>query len=531
MNSGLSSRRFKHGAISTVLTVFVIAAVILFNSVFSALAAKFMWYTDLTPEEIYTLSDSAIEAVKEIKTDVTVLFCDDPDNLAENDYLFYVYNTARNLAELNANIHVETVNILRNPTAVNRFKTTSKSNIYTTNIIVYSGTEYRIYSYEAMYGYNDTSTTPWTYNGENKLITGMLAVTMAKAPIACVTNNHGEPFTTKEALLATPLGNLLYDAGYEVQLLNLATEEIPADCRMLVVYDPQEDFLVRDNISEVSEIEKLDKFLDGANALMLFVDPTTPVLPHFEEYLVEWGIEFDRFKAPDGLVSGTTVKEPLENSLTGDGFSVVAKYAEMGVGASMHSVLRKNEVYPLAVFRNVMPINFTYDPVRFGTVEDDPSYDKYKNYIYGSYEANGISRSIYNVFTSSENASVVVGGNEVGYANSNSLYNLMTVTRESHGVGDSFEHTHVIACGSTEFLSPEVIYNNAYANSDVMLGAFRSMGHELVVVDIDHKPFASLEISSITAATANRYTAVLIVIPAVFALGCGIFVLVRRKNA
>jgi hypothetical protein len=80
-------------------------------------------------------------------------------------------------------------------------------------------------------------------------------------------------------------------------------------------------------------------------------------------------------------------------------------------------------------------------------------------------------------------------------------------------------------------LSPEVIYNNAYANSDVMLATFRSMGHELVVVDIDHKPFASLEISSITAAAANRYTAVLIVIPAVFALGCGIFVLVRRKNA
>ncbi len=530
MSKGISSRRFKHGAISTVLTCFVIAAVILFNAIFSALASKFMWYTDLTPEEIYTLSDSAIEAVKEIKSDVTILFCDDPDNLAENDYLFYVYNTALNLAQINEYIHVETVNILRNPTAVNRFKTTSKSNIYTTNIIVYSGPEYRIYSYEAMYGYNDKS-TPWTYNGENKLITGMLAVTMAQAPIACITNNHGEPFGTLDDVMAMPLGNLLYDAGYNVQLLNLATENIPDDCRMLVVYDPQEDFLVKDKVSDISEIEKLDKFLDGANALMLFVDPTTPVMPNFEEYLVEWGIEFDRYKAVDGLVSGTTVKEPLENSLTGDGFSVVAQYAEMGVGASMHSVLRKNEVYPLAVFRNVMPINFTYDLVRFGTVEDDTSYDAYKNYIYGSYEANGISRSIYNVFTSSEDASVVVGGNEVGYANSNSLYNLMTVTRESHGVGESFEHTHVIACGSTEFLTPEVVYNNAYANSDVMLGAFRSMGHEVVVVDIDHKPFATVEMSSITAAAANRYTAVLIALPILLATCCGGYVLIRRKNA
>ena len=530
MGKGMSSRRFKYGAISTVLTCLVIVAVILVNAIFSALASKFMWYTDLTPEEIYTISDKAKIAVDQIKSDVTVLFCDDPDNIAENEYLFYVYNTALNLAELNEHIHVETVNILRNPTAVNRFKTTSKSNIYTTNIIVYSGVEYRIYSYEAMYGYSDTTNAPWTYNGENKLITGMLAVTLAQAPVACVTNNHGEPFGNEKDLLSSPLGNLLYDAGYDVKLLNLATEEIPADCRMIVVYDPREDFLVKDNVSEISEIEKLDKFLNGTNALMLFVDPTTPVLPNFEEYLVEWGIEFDRYKAPDGLVSGTTVKEPLENSLTGDGFSVIAQYAEMGVGASIHSVLRKNEVYPLAVFRNVMPINFTYDLVRFGTVEDDKSYDKYKNYMYGSYEENGVSRTIYDAFTASENASVVVGGNEVGYASANSKYNLMTVTRESHNVGEDFDHTHVIACGSTEFLSPDVIYNNAYANSDVMLGTFRAMGHELVVIDVDHKPFATVEMSSLTAAASNRYTVVLIALPIVLSVGCGLFVLVRRKN-
>lgn len=531
MRNSTTSRRFKYGALSTVLTCVVIIAVILFNAVFSALAAKFIWYTDLTPEEIYTLSEKAIEAAKEIKTDVTVLFCDDPDNIAENIYLFYVYNTALGLAEINENIHVETVNIWRNPTAVNKYKTTSKSNIYSTSIIIHSGPEYRIYSYEAMYGYSDKSSTPWTYNGENKLITGMLAVTMAQAPIACVTNNHGEPFASHEALLASPLGSLLYDAGYNVQLLDLAASEIPEECRMLVIYDPTEDLLVKDGVSEISEVEKLDKYLDSTNALMVFVDPTTPTLPHLEEYLVEWGIEFDRHKSADGSIVGNTVKEPLENSLTNDGFSVIATYAEQGVGASIHSILRKNGVYPLAVFRNTMPINFTYDLVRYVGNEEDESDDEFETYIYGNYDANGINRTIYNVFTSSASASLVANGTEVGFADANKLFNLMTVTRENRSVGATFDYSYVLACGSTEFLSADVIYNNAYANSDVMLATLRSLGHELVIVDIDHKPFTSLEMSSITAAAANRYTVALIAIPVICTVGCGLFVIVRRKYA
>jgi hypothetical protein len=56
------------------------------------------------------------------------------------------------------------------------------------------------------------------------------------------------------------------------------------------------------------------------------------------------------------------------------------------------------------------------------------------------------------------------------------------------------------------------------------------MGHELVVVDVDHKPFATVEMSSLTAAASNRYTVVLIALPIVLSIGCGLFVLVRRKN-
>ena len=50
MNKTVLSRRFRYGGAAFALTAVIIAAVILFNWLFSALAQKLLWYTDLTPE-------------------------------------------------------------------------------------------------------------------------------------------------------------------------------------------------------------------------------------------------------------------------------------------------------------------------------------------------------------------------------------------------------------------------------------------------------------------------------------------------
>ena len=50
--------------------------------------------------------------------------------------------------------------------------------------------------------------------------------------------------------------------------LNLAADEIPEDCRLIVVFDPTSDFMVNDGISDVDEIEKLDKFLAENNIFL-----------------------------------------------------------------------------------------------------------------------------------------------------------------------------------------------------------------------------------------------------------------------
>ena len=90
--------------------------------------------------------------------------------------------------------------------------------------------------------------------------------------------------------------------------------------------------------------------------------------------------------------------------------------------------------------------------------------------------------------------------------------------------------SYVLACGSTEFVSKELMESNAYGNTDLLLSALRTMGQEPVPVGITFKAFADKTIDTITTAESTQYTVILTVIPPVVALIAGIFVIVRRKN-
>ena len=536
MNKGsfLNSRKFRHGSTAAILTAFVIAVIVIINIIFTALAQKYMWYTDMTTEKLYTLSEEAIELMdssfKKVEAErgedikVEIIFCDEKDNLMAETTQRYVLETALQLqTEFPDVIDVKFIDVWTNPSAVDRFRNNAHSNIYSTNVIVSSGTEFRVYALNAFYVFSDAdSTTPWSYNGEKKLASGILACIQAESPIACFTMNHGEGFYDYEILY------LLEDAGYEVQTIDLATQEIPADCRMIITYNPKSDFLVKDKVSDISEIAKLDAYLDATNAYMVFVDPQTPVLTNLEEYLEEWGIVFDRTTDLAGDTYSYTLKDTSQ-ALTTDGYTIVADYTTGGLGASVTTDMRAVGYPPKVIFQNTMSISYAknYTPVLYED-EDDAT----KNFWYGTYYSNGVSRSIYDVFLSSANAEAYANGELVENATSIDPFKLMTITRESRMVDNTnADYSYVLACGSTQFASQDMLQSAVYGNTDVLLSALRSMGKELVTVGLEHKPFASTDIDTITVSQANQYTIVLTVVPAVVIFGFGIFVMVRRKYA
>ena len=497
--SFMHSRKFRYGSVSVALTAAFIAAIILINVVFTALSQKFMWYVDMTSEELYTISEATWAALEDVDDEVKIIFCSDPDTLQATEELRIVYNTALQLQERMPNIKVETVNIIDNRSAVQKY-TSMGSSIKTYSVIVESGTEFRVLAVQAFYTFSDTtSTEPWAYSGERKFVSTILSVTQADAPIACITNTHGEGMYDM-SLLAT-----IEEAGYKIQSIDLAAEEIPEDCRLLLVFNPQTDFQVKDGVSDVSEIEKIDRFLDGNNSMMVFMDPNTPEAPHFEEYLEEWGIVFNRELVKDS-----------ENSVSTNGYSVIGTYTtDEGLGASVHKELRNTRsVAPKTIF------------IETGHVSYAPGYS-----TAGVYSSNGIDRTISDIFVSSATAEAYANGKKVSSATELEPYRLMTITNEMRIVDNEAYQSFVVFCPSTKYAISSLLQSNTYGNNDLINALFRAVGKEYVPAEIPRKPFAQLSIEGLATADANTYTAVLVVVPTVIVFGIGLVVIVRRKYA
>ena len=572
--------QFRHGSVAIAITVLVVVAVVLLNVGATALTRGKLIFGDLTSESVYTLNaettfllDQTFETVEQTRAasgeedvKVEIIFCADPDILTKNTLMRYVYYTARSLAEKYPKIiSVRTVDVWSNPSIVDAYRTNSYSSIYQSNVIVASGSEYRVLSLKSFYTYSaETDTEPWAYSGERIFTRAIIAVTKAEAPICGITVNHGEPFgegfadadgnQRYEGLLETVRG-----AGYRIQYLDLAAEEIPADCRLILVFDPQTDFTTGGYLSgSTGETGKLDAFLENANSLMVFVDANTPSLPNFEEFLEDWGIAFDRYRDPDDeltVLGNYQVISPRDSVDSGN-TALLAVYETEGTGGSVTSSMRETGVAPKVVFPNTMPIRYSpsYSTTYYIPTEEDSSSGAF---VYGAYYSNAHSRSVYDIFRSSgsgrgtyalaQNGGVPLtdgAGNPIANADGN--YKLATLTSENRTVGEGqgyttvSENSYVCAFGSTAFADNELLLSNAYGNTDVLLQVLRTVGREVVGVGLKFEPMYEAKISQ-TDSTGEVYyyteagnavrTVVFALLPALTATGLGVWVLVRRRFA
>ena len=530
---------------SVAITALVIAAVIILNVIFSIMSSANGWFVDLTTERLYTLSDTCVDLLdntfdkiaEERKAEgaeplkVKIKFCDLEDNIMASTAQRYVLITAKQLAEKFPDIiEIEHINIWENPTAVEKYKTSVLSKIYSTHVIVESGTEYRAYDQTSFYLTNSGSTTPFAYMGEKRLTSGILAVTQAESPVAAVLTGHGEIFTDT-ALLET-----LDTAGYKVITVNdLVKEELPDNCRLIVCYNPTADFVDSDGISDISEISVLESFLaDNNHTFMIYTSPTSPKLPVLEGYLELWGISFMREETRTGSFSSYTVKDE-NNALTGDGLTFIANYETLGLGGSVTKDLRASTVPRKVIFKNAMPIAISDEFETFHDVDDQTG----GTVRYGYKDlGSGYSRETYFIFNASDNALGMSNGVAAIKADSNNKLGLMTISRQSryvqednYGISVADHSSYVIACGSTEFVSANLLNSNTYGNSELLMKLFYETGKENIPSSIPITLFADTTIETLTIKRANAYTLVLTILPAAIIFGAGIFVIVRRKHS
>lgn len=490
------TRKFKYGSVATAFTVAFIAIVVIFNVIFTALANKYMWYIDMTEKQVFTLSEEAKELMSDITEEVYIYFASEPDVLMnDSDYAStrYVYTTALQLQDEFKNVHVDCVSVLKNPAFFREYYTTAATDIDTDSVVLVSGSEVRVFAAEAFFSFNDTSdlSTVWAYNGEKRLISGIMQVTQTSAPKITFTTQHGEDIGG-----ATALAELFAENGFEVTVADLTKENLDEDCRVLCIFNPVYDF-VGDEAEEASfnEIEKIDRFLDDYGCLLVFADPANVEnLTNLNGFLEEWGIAY----TPDTMI------RDKEHAMSTDGYAVIAQYQADTLGGSIYADLNKLATPPKTIIYKASPIEILWES--------------------GGSLAG--SREVSPVLKSYDTSEYMVNGQAEGTGS----YNLVTISRETRIVDNEYYYSYVIAAGSPTFAAQSYLQSNAYANEDVLAASMKAVGRERVLAVLERKPFDKDDIT-VTTDQANNWTvAMTVVLPAVFGL-CGLIVITRRKHS
>ena len=560
-NQSNMPRRGTRRVVGAAITVAVIAIVLVINVLFSFVADRFMWQVDSTvtkytsrPEvSMYTpteeflkvVRDYAIPMVQEMNAEriangeepitINVKFCTERDKVYAADKLRLVqYSVLALQKEFPDAVKVEYLNIEKNPSQVQKYKATSSTNIYSHQIIFEFGTEYRVCSYDYFFLKNDAG-EQWAYNGEQKIASLLMALTRAESPIAAFITNHGEAMESCESLR-----ELVHRAGFDVVTLDLSKDEIPADCRLLISYDPKADFLGLGNPAFVegdqSEIDKLDKFLDKAYSFMLFVDADTPELPVLEEYMEEWGITVGRAENAEGELDNLLIRDQT-SKLDKDGYTPLAEYVTAGGGASITSDMRSVAYPAKVVFPNAVAIAMSESYKKTHVVPDDTN-GVTEAYTYGTYYRNGVTRYFHDVFKTSASASLEAFGKQYQVATDLSRFNFMTLSIESRSVMETNylstqEPSYVAVFGSTEFASDTILDSAAYGNADVLTATLRHMGREVMPADLEFKAFKIYEVDTnaytVDIRSALGTTALMTLLPILVFTIAGVVVRVRRK--
>lgn len=517
------SRNLKYGGTAAAVSVILIAAIILINVIFTALSAKYSFYTDMTSQMTYTLSEEAKEVLSDVTEQVKIIFCHDKDYIESDSQMRDIMLTAENLDREFEWLSVEFVNTIANPNKVSKYKLNSSDPVYTTHVIVESGEEWRKLSRNSFFVVDTDEQTVWGLQAEEKFASAILGVTAAQTPIAYFTTGHGEEVS--ETLIET-----VSNAGYDVRYIDLMKENIDPDARLIIINGPQYDFSGGYQFSEdesgnttvtatTSELEKIDKFLSqDYGSLMTFVDPYANDLTNLEQYLYEWGVVFDN----------NIVKDESQ-AVSIDGQSVVAEYCtDATLASNLIDEIATLATRPKTIFKNTSTISIspTFSEVR----DTDDTSANGMGAPTGSFSSSTSSevRDISPVFKTS--ASATVTGTK-GEAVENAVIpgNLMTISRQTKIVNNEYFYSYVLCAGTVCFDDLEWTASNVYANEDVIYAALKQFGRENVPSGIGFKEYANYDIEDMTTSEADSWTVLLVtVLPVAFSV-VGAVICIRRK--
>lgn len=282
----LNNKKFRHGSLATLITVFVIVVAVLINIVCSMLIDRFDLRIDITQNQIYELDQQTLDYLSsyEQPTTIYVLAGEDEFRTASDEYT-QVYNILKKYPANNSNIKLEFIDLMENPSFATQYADAELS--AGDVLVVGDNGRYRSLTssdlFRTEYDYT-TYQVSAVYSLAEQSVDGALEYIEGKNPVhAVVTEGH------QESDISSITTNFEV-SNYEFETANLTMSDLSADYDLVIIASPTVDFTEE-------EIAKLDSFLDNGGELGKSViylgSATQPALPNLEAFLAKWGIQME----------------------------------------------------------------------------------------------------------------------------------------------------------------------------------------------------------------------------------------------
>ena len=283
-----NKRSFKRGALSVVLTVVFIAAVVVLNVIVGIVSERVNTTADLTANAIYSLDEKTENYLNDtLNSDVTITVLNSEKAFEEQDSAYkQIKEILKRMEMQSGHVKINYLDIDQNPNYTAQFKGETLAKNYVVVECEKTGrhkiiSPYDYFSFDQnylYYGYYVVESS----NIEQEAVSAMMYTTSDRLVRVAFTEGYGESSTS------SALQNLLSRNGYEVETLPLATTaEIDPEIDYVVIFAPELDL-------DQAQLAKLDKFLDndgkyGKN-VVYFASAQQRRTPNIDEFLADWGM-------------------------------------------------------------------------------------------------------------------------------------------------------------------------------------------------------------------------------------------------
>lgn len=273
------SRRFRHGAVSTLFVIGVIVIAILLNIGATALQDRFpSLRLDMTANGSLSVSEELGKVIDSVEHETRVMFLSSKENFMNNlgTEGLRLTELAAKAAERNDKISVQYIDMEADPAFAQKYKET----LDPISLIVETDKRYKVVTAQNMIS-TDSSTGQYVSIIETALASALLAVNSDRLPVIGFTTGSGEQDSTT-------LQNFLRNNNFEPQSINLLTSnEISSDIDVLVINAPRYDLTEQ-------QVSVLDKFLQNGEkygkSVYVALSPSMEEAPNLKAFLADWGI-------------------------------------------------------------------------------------------------------------------------------------------------------------------------------------------------------------------------------------------------